>query len=117
VITSGQLNIPPNNVVSGAIHSIAPHPFDPNMLYVGTTNGGVWRNSDRTVFFEFDSDDLTPAAQAILTQYATFLLQNPGVAVQVRGHTDSVGDATFTGPSADRANAVNFRRPGVPARS
>lgn len=43
---NAQLQMPPNNEVSGAIQSIAPHPTNPNILYVGAVNGGVWRTSD-----------------------------------------------------------------------
>jgi outer membrane protein OmpA-like peptidoglycan-associated protein len=117
-ITSGQLVMPPDNIVSGAIQSIAPHPFDPNLLFVGTANGGVWRNTDRTVFFEFSFATLTSTAQAILNEYATFLLQNPGITVAIGGHTDSVGDTGSNQTlSVNRANAVrdHLIAQGVPA--
>jgi hypothetical protein len=31
------------NFVAGAINRILAHPKDPNILYVGTVNGGVWK--------------------------------------------------------------------------
>src|SRR4029078_1876376 len=40
--------IPPNNPVSGAIQAVAANPTNPNVLYVGAVNGGVWRTSDGT---------------------------------------------------------------------
>ncbi len=41
---SGQVeHISPNNEVVGAINAVAPHPTDPNTLFVGGANGGVWR--------------------------------------------------------------------------
>jgi hypothetical protein len=33
---------PPNNPVSGAINAIAADPSNPDVLYVGAVNGGVW---------------------------------------------------------------------------
>jgi uncharacterized repeat protein (TIGR01451 family) len=41
-------NIIPNNEVVGAIHTVAAHPTDANILYVGSVNGGVWRTSNAT---------------------------------------------------------------------
>ncbi|HEX7095117.1 MAG TPA: OmpA family protein, partial [Acidimicrobiales bacterium] len=106
-ITNAQLVLPPNNIVSGAVQSIATYTYDPNLLYVGTVNGGVWRTSDRTVFFDHDSPDLTADAQAILDQYAVFLLEHPTLAVEVGGHTDSSGDATYNlNLSQNRAQTV-----------
>ncbi len=46
---SAQLNVPPNDEVSGAIHAIAPHPTDANTIYVGAVNGGIWKTSNATV--------------------------------------------------------------------
>lgn len=47
---SGQVqNLNPNNEVSGAIHAVVPHPSDPDTLYVGAVNGGVWRTTNATV--------------------------------------------------------------------
>src|SRR5262245_11484901 len=36
----------PNRPVSGAVQAIAVHPSNPDRLYVGTTNGGVWRTDN-----------------------------------------------------------------------
>ncbi|WP_421995843.1 autotransporter domain-containing protein [Reyranella sp.] len=33
---------PPNGTVGAAIQAVLPHPTDPNTMYVGGTNGGVW---------------------------------------------------------------------------
>lgn len=41
-------NLSPNNSVDGAIHAVVPHPSDPDILYVGATNGGVWRTGNAT---------------------------------------------------------------------
>src|SRR5262245_26907641 len=44
---NGQVeNISPNNEVVGAIHTVAAHPTDANILYVGGVNGGIWRTGN-----------------------------------------------------------------------
>ena len=48
-ITAGQTeNLTPNNEVSGAVRVVLPHPTDPNILYLGAVNGGIWRTSNAT---------------------------------------------------------------------
>ena len=37
-----------NNPVSGAINSVAAHPTNPNILYIGAVNGGIWRTTNAT---------------------------------------------------------------------
>lgn len=37
---------PPNNPVSGAIEAVAIDPGDPNTVYVGGANGGVWKTTN-----------------------------------------------------------------------
>lgn len=37
-----------NNPVSGAVHVVLPHPTNADILYVGTTNGGVWKTTNAT---------------------------------------------------------------------
>lgn len=38
----------PNRQVTGAIHTVVAHPTDPNTLYIGAVNGGIWKTSDAT---------------------------------------------------------------------
>ena len=48
-ILDGQVeNIPGGNPVAGPVQAIAPHPADPNVLYIGAVNGGVWRSDNAT---------------------------------------------------------------------
>lgn len=48
-ITNGQVdNVTPANDVAGAIHTVLAHPGDANTLWVGTTNGGIWRTNNAT---------------------------------------------------------------------
>jgi hypothetical protein len=42
------VNLGQNNAVSGAVEAIAAHPTNPNIVYVGTVNGGVWRTTNAT---------------------------------------------------------------------
>jgi Ca2+-binding RTX toxin-like protein len=37
-----------NNPTTGAIHSLAVHPSNPDIVFVGTVNGGVWRSTNAT---------------------------------------------------------------------
>lgn len=45
---SAQVSVPPNNEVSGAIQSIAAHPTNADILYIGAVNGGVWKTLNAT---------------------------------------------------------------------
>ena len=46
--TNGDLNISPDHPISGGVSAIAPHPTNPDILYIGTVNGGVWRSDNAT---------------------------------------------------------------------
>ncbi len=41
-------NIVPDQEVSGAIHTVAAHPENPDILYIGAVNGGIWRTMNAT---------------------------------------------------------------------
>ncbi len=41
-------NIPTDSPASGAIHGVAPHPSNADIVYVAAINGGVWRTSNAT---------------------------------------------------------------------
>ena len=48
-ILNGQVeNVNPDNEVAGAIHTVAAHPDDPDILYIGAVNGGIWRTANAT---------------------------------------------------------------------
>jgi OOP family OmpA-OmpF porin len=60
------------------------------------------------VLFEFDRADLTPAAQALLTDVAARINEEAAGPVQLRGHTDSIGDDAYNQAlSEQRAGAVH----------
>src|SRR6266545_1029737 len=39
--TNGDLNISPDHPTSGGVSAIAPHLSNPDIIYIGTVNGGV----------------------------------------------------------------------------
>ncbi len=41
-------NVTPNNEVVGAIHTVLAHPTDADTLWIGATNGGIWRTTNAT---------------------------------------------------------------------
>lgn len=47
------------------------------------------------VFFEYDSDEITPTAQAKLDRKAAVLRANPGVRVRIEGHCDQRGSTEY----------------------
>ena len=51
-IENGQVeNIVPDNEVVGAIHAVVAHPTDPDIIYIGAVNGGVWKTSNATATY------------------------------------------------------------------
>ena len=45
ISSGGTVTINPNNQVAGAIRTVIVNPNDPNTLWVGTVNGGIWRTN------------------------------------------------------------------------
>jgi len=45
---ANNVQIPPLNPVSGAIQAVVASRTDPNLVYVGSVNGGVWKTTDAT---------------------------------------------------------------------
>lgn len=59
------------------------------------------------IFFEFDSDDLTPAGKAQLDKNAAYLKSNAKLNVVLRGHTDDRGTEEYNmSLGQNRASAV-----------
>ncbi|HEX5216215.1 MAG TPA: OmpA family protein, partial [Vicinamibacterales bacterium] len=84
----------PWDPVSGAINSVAVDPNDRFTIYLGTVNGGVWRNTgSKEVFFDLNESTLTNDDKTTLNAFADFLEAHPELTVEVGGHTDSSGDA------------------------
>ena len=69
--------------------------------------GGEKRVVLQGVNFEFNKATLTDSARIILAEVAKSLAANPGVRVQVGGHTDSKGSNAYNlALSRERAKAV-----------
>lgn len=47
-INNGAVEGMVDNPVIGAVNRILPHPTNPNIMYIGSVNGGVWRTSNAT---------------------------------------------------------------------
>ncbi|WP_116126870.1 VWA domain-containing protein [Lewinella sp. IMCC34183] len=63
--TNGQSEIPTDNLVSGAVNCVTPHPTTAATVYIGGANGGVWRSTNATAAnpsWEFISSDLPSQA-------------------------------------------------------
>ena len=59
------------------------------------------------VFFEFDSDKLTPDSKAELNKLFSLLSNNPSIKVEIQGHTDSKGNNAYNKKlSQKRAESV-----------
>lgn len=65
-----------------------PDPTDEDLL--GRDASGL-----RTIYFEFDSYDLSPSAMATLREDATWLKSHPGAPVVVEGHCDERGTIEY----------------------
>jgi outer membrane protein OmpA-like peptidoglycan-associated protein len=47
------------------------------------------------IFFDFDKDELKPESMSSLKRLMTFLKENPKVSINIIGHTDNVGNASY----------------------
>jgi hypothetical protein len=70
---SAQVNVPPNNEVCGAVHALAPHPTNANILYIGAVNGGVWRTGNALAA----SPSWTPQTDTLPSQSIAALAFDP----------------------------------------
>ena len=62
---------------------------------------------EEMIFFEYDSDQISPEAEAILQRKAAVLRANPAVRVRIEGHADQRGSTEYNLALAQRrAEAV-----------
>ncbi|MEO1234791.1 MAG: hypothetical protein AAFZ18_38450, partial [Myxococcota bacterium] len=47
-ISFAQVDVPPTDEAAGAVNGVAAHPRNPDILYVGSVNGGIWRTRNAT---------------------------------------------------------------------
>jgi hypothetical protein len=92
---SGISGTSPWSPVSGAINSIAAHPFNENTVFVGTVNGGVWKGyTTQIVHFLVGDSALSATAMGILDEFAQYLKDHPEIrSVEIAGHASSDGPA------------------------
>ncbi|MGB0955653.1 MAG: peptidoglycan-associated lipoprotein Pal [Panacagrimonas sp.] len=63
--------------------------------------------SQRTIYFQLDSSDLTSAGQEIVARFGKFLIANPTARVRLEGHADERGTREYNvGLGERRANNV-----------
>ena len=61
----------------------------------------------QSVHFEFDRSRLTPLGRRVLDEAAEKLTDNPGLTVEIEGHTDSIGTDLYNlGLGQRRAEVV-----------
>ncbi len=61
----------------------------------------------KDIFYEFDSDKLTPNSKLIIEEFVDFMTDNPNISVSINGHTDNIGSAEYNVDlSHRRAKAV-----------
>lgn len=59
------------------------------------------------IYYKTNSADLDPSSAVVISEFAEFLKANPTLKIEVRGHTDNVGDAKSNlALSTDRAFSV-----------
>ena len=52
--------------------------------------------NERTVYFEFDSAELTSRAREVIRSHADYLVANPGTRIRLEGHTDERGTREYS---------------------
>jgi peptidoglycan-associated lipoprotein len=84
-----------------------PPPPPPPPPQASATDQELFNQSVKDVFFDYDSYDLRPDAQAAVQGNAQFLQAHPGISFTVEGHCDERGSTEYNLALGDnRANAV-----------
>ncbi len=73
----------------------------------GVAGGGGATAADRIVYFSFDSAEILPESQTIVSANARALTSNPRIITQLEGHSDERGSREYNIALGERrANAV-----------
>jgi len=56
----------------------------------------------KDIYYEYDSDELTPQSKLIIEEFVDFLIENPRIKVAIHGHTDNVGGAEYNKNLSER---------------
>jgi outer membrane protein OmpA-like peptidoglycan-associated protein len=77
--------------------------YEKDIILYRTTGG----NTRLLVFFDYNKSDLQSESKPDLNRAINFLRQNPGITIEIAGHTDSLGSDQYNqNLSQERANAV-----------
>lgn len=69
--------------------SVFEEPVTVNMELQKVEVGKSYKLND--IYYEYDSDRLTPQSELIIEEFVVFLKENPGIKVAIHGHTDNIG--------------------------
>ncbi|MBK7887078.1 MAG: OmpA family protein [Bacteroidetes bacterium] len=97
-----------NSAYFSSKDSTRPEPVKVDMKLSKTKTGSAYRLNN--ILFDTESSSLTEQDKIILSDFAEYLRENPGLKVAVHGHTDNLGDPSKNLQlSEDRARSVcNF---------
>ena len=91
----------PDNISKSSSSSSSEKPVDLEKENVGGTV------TVHNIYFEFDKAYLRPESKKILDDIADQLRKNPGIKLEIRGHTDNIGTPAYNQTlSEKRADAV-----------
>lgn len=93
---------PPDTDGDGVLDYLDKCPGTPKGAKVNSD--GCWVLSD--VNFDTDKSDIKPAFAARLDEVAEVLSQNPGLNIEIQGHTDNVASAAYNQKLSERRSAA-----------
>ena len=100
----------PNRPVSGAVEVVAPHPSNPNIAYIGTVSGGVWKTSnalDGTNGEDDDGDGVIDGLGEVRWEPVTAELPSSSISALVFDPNDMTHETLWAG-TGSVTSAGNF---------
>jgi uncharacterized repeat protein (TIGR01451 family) len=85
----------PNSNVSGRLVGIAPHPTDPNTIYIAAAGGGVWKTTNATAGTGLTWTPLTDTQRTVSMGAIAIAPSNPLVLYAGTGEANNSGDSNF----------------------